>query len=159
MIVVKIKIPMQLIQVIKNKNKNYLRLKFIFREYMKMRVWKKIIVNILALFSIYYFNDLSSLILYEDKYKTWMLQSHMVMLFFMFGLIVILRKRKGWLVTNYWKYHLPLKHLLNNTEPPFLFTKDANFLLVISNKLLLRLSFCQLILSLINILQLFVLLL
>ena len=38
MIVVKIKIPMQLIQVIKNKNKNYLRLKFIFREYMKMRV-------------------------------------------------------------------------------------------------------------------------
>ena len=38
MIVVKIKIPMQLIQVIKKKNKNYLRLKFIFREYMKMRV-------------------------------------------------------------------------------------------------------------------------
>ena len=40
MIVVKIKIPMQLIQVI-NKWIFYLRLRFIFREYKIMRVWKK----------------------------------------------------------------------------------------------------------------------
>ena len=40
MIVVKIKIPMQLIQVI-NKRVLYLRLRFIFRGYMIMRIWEK----------------------------------------------------------------------------------------------------------------------
>ena len=42
-----------------------------------------------------------------------MLQSHMVKLFSMYGLIEILRKRNGRLVTNYWKYYSPLEHLLN----------------------------------------------